>query len=105
MADTADAFYEALGEGDGAAACALLTAATRSELEQSSGQACDRAIVEELPRPPDDGGDVRVYGVMAQVRGSGETLFLTRMPQGWRVLAAGCAPRGDKPYDCVVKGA
>ncbi len=105
MADTAEAFYAALGEGDGAAACDLLTAATRSELEQSSGKACDQAIVEELADAHESGGNVRVYGVMAQGRGSEETIFLTRMPEGWRVLAAGCAPRAGDPYDCVVRGA
>ena len=106
VADTAEAFYRALGEGDGTAACALLTPATRSELEQSSGKACDQAILEELSDAPGDEHEVvEVFETMAQVRWHDETVFLTRMPEGWRVLAAGCRPRAGDPYDCVVKGA
>ncbi len=104
-ADTAEAFYGALGQGDGAAACALLTPATRSELEQSSGKACDQAILEELSTTRgDDHEVVEVFETMAQVRWRDETVFLTRMPEGWRVLAAGCTPRAGDPYNCVVKG-
>jgi len=25
-------------------------------------------------------------------------------PGGWRVVAAGCQSRGERPYDCVVDG-
>ena len=82
-----------MADGDGAAACALLAPTTRSELEQSTGKECAVAILEEAPDAGGDGGDVQVFGVMAQVRWDGDTVFLTRMPDGWRVLAAGCVPR------------
>jgi hypothetical protein len=42
---------------------------------------------------------------MAEVSFDGDTAFLTRMPGGWRVVAAGCRPRADDLYDCAVKGA
>ena len=102
--DLAEEFYGAVADGDGAAACALLAPTTRSELEQSTGKECAVAILEEPPMLGGDGGDVQVFGVMAQVRRDGDTVFLTRMPDGWRVLAAGCAPRPTAPYDCACEG-
>ena len=33
-----------------------------------------------------------------------DTVFLATFPGGWRVVAAGCTPRGDRPYDCTVAG-
>ena len=43
----ADRFYAALDADDGATACALLSARTRDELEQSAGESCDEAVLEE----------------------------------------------------------
>jgi hypothetical protein len=87
--------------GDGAGACALLAPDTASSVSESD---CASAILDEdLPAPgPVAGADV--YGQWAQVRLTGDTLFLAVFPGGWRVVAAGCTPRGDKPYDCVVEG-
>jgi hypothetical protein len=103
--DVAARFFEAVAQDDGTAACAQLTPATRGELEQSSGKDCATAILEEVSDVRGDGGDVEVYGTMAQVRWGDGAVFLTRMPDGWRILATGCAPRADAPYDCAVKGA
>jgi len=105
VSNVADDFYESVDKGDGAAACELLAPVTRSELEQSSGKECAAAIVEEAPDIREDGGVVEVFGTMAQVRWGSDTVFLARMPNGWRVFAAGCEARADAPYDCVVKGA
>ena len=38
------------------------------------------------------------------VRLAGDTVFLAVFPGGWRVTAAGCTPRGDRPYNCTVQG-
>jgi hypothetical protein len=38
------------------------------------------------------------------VRLSGQAVFLAMFPGGWRVVAAGCQSRGERPYDCVVDG-
>ena len=38
-----------------------------------------------------------MYGQWAQVRLSGDTVFLAVFPGGWRVVAAGCTPRGSVP--------
>src|SRR4051812_25118574 len=74
---------------DGPGACTLLAPRTASELEQSAGSSCARAILEEdLPKP----GAVtatQAYGQWAQVRLRTDTVFLGMFPGGWRVVAAG----------------
>lgn len=107
--EAASTFYDSVAAGDGAAACALLAARARSEVEQATQRSCDEGLLtEDLPEVarPDE---VQVFGTMAQVRfvptadGPGETVFLSRYDDGWRVTAAGCTPRGeDTAYDCQV---
>jgi hypothetical protein len=104
VADVAREFHEAVAAGDGAATCGVLAPTTRSEVEQSAGKECAVAIIEE-PIPGVSGaGSSSVFGTMAQVRYAGDVVFLTRMPSGWRVLAAGCVERAAGPADCLVKG-
>ena len=89
---------------DGAAACAPLAPETLQEVESSAGQPCDKAILDEdLPSPGTVTG-TDVYGQWAQGRLTDDTLFLGVFPGGWRVVAAGCTPRGDKPYTCAIQG-
>ena len=108
-------FHDALAAQDGAAACALLAQPSRDELEQAAGKPCAQAILhEDVPAGAGE-AHVEVYGTMGQVRWEGETTFLTRYPQGWLVLAAGCAlPRGTtledtndagdaETYECAVQ--
>ena len=105
--EAAGQFYAAVRQRDGDAACALLNPSTRSELEQSAGKPCPAAVLEEdIPAPNGPGATV-VFGTMAQVRYPGETAFLTRSGQGWRVLAVSCGDRPEgpeRPYHCQVKG-
>lgn len=100
----AQRFLDAVADGDGAAACAVLAPKTVEELEKSGGAGCSEAILDEdLPEP----GDVEtadVYGQWARVVMSADTVFLAVFPQGWRVVAAGCRPAGEGPYDCVLQG-
>ena len=52
-------------------------------------------------------GLVVVAGHSAQVRYSGDTVFLARFDDGWRVTAAGCRRVSTDPavpYDCAVDG-
>ncbi|XVQ89797.1 hypothetical protein ACQP2K_21000 [Microbispora siamensis] len=46
---------------------------------------------------------VDVWGDEARVRVDGDTLFLHRFPDGWRVRAAGCEPHPEQPYECEVE--
>ncbi len=100
----AERFAGTLREDDGGAACGMLAPETRRELEESSGTACAEAIVEEDLPQLGAPGEVEVYGHHAEVRGDGDTLFLTDHSGQWLVVAAGCVPRADLPYDCAVKG-
>jgi hypothetical protein len=89
---------------DGAAACAALAPDTAAELEESAGKPCAEAILgEDLPAPGTVTG-ADVYGQWAQIRLSGDTVFLAAFPGGWRVVAAGCTPRAERPYKCTLKG-
>jgi hypothetical protein len=87
----------------------VLARSTLSELEQSSGEPCEDAILDEATRPgvlkTNADADIDVYGTMAQARYPKDTLFLTRFRSGWRVMAAGCEARTSVDgYDCTVKG-
>jgi hypothetical protein len=31
-------------------------------------------------------------------------LFLVELDEGWKVVAAGCVPQGERPYLCEVGG-
>jgi len=98
----AEAFYTAVARGDGAAACALLAPEALSSLEQSTDQPCEQALPDEqLPFSPVR--RVQVYGQAAFVELDDDTAFLGRFPDGWRVTAAGCQERPDRPYDCQLE--
>jgi hypothetical protein len=103
-ASIATRMLSAVGAGDGAGACAVLASDTASQLEESGGKPCAQAILdEELPAPGTVIGS-GVYGQWAQVRLTGDVVFLAAFPGGWRVVAAGCSPQGNRPYDCTLQG-
>ena len=94
----------AVADRDGTTACALLAPDTADEVAGSEDKPCPEAVLaQELPAPGTVTG-TDVYGQRAQVRLTGDTVFLAVFPDGWRVLAAGCAARPGRPYDCVLKG-
>jgi hypothetical protein len=102
--DTTAAFEHALTEGAYAQACAVLAPGTVEELEQSAGAPCAKALGGESLRP---GGALRrtdVYGGQARAVLASDTLFLSRFASGWKVVAAGCEPRPQEPYQCRIKG-
>jgi hypothetical protein len=82
--------------------CALLAPATVAALEHDESAPCPAALGQvDLP-----GGQVvssAVWGDNAQVRLTGDTLFLTRTEAGWKVAAAGCTPQGEAPYLCRLE--
>jgi ketosteroid isomerase-like protein len=103
-AGTVGALFTAVADGDGEAACATLAPDTLAELEESSGTECARAITEEDLPEPGTVQTVDVYGQWARVVTSTDTVFLGVFGDGWRVVAAGCRPRGERPYDCRLQG-
>jgi hypothetical protein len=85
-------------------ACAALAPGTVEELEQSADSPCAKALGEEQLKP---GGAVRlvdVYGNQAWAVLTADTVFLSRFTEGWKVVAAGCEPRPQQPYQCRIKG-
>lgn len=103
--DAGRAFQRAVAAGDYTTACDLLAPRTRQQLEEDEKQRCGRALAgQELPKGLPDHGP-QVYGRQASLDAGGQKLFLSQFGGGWKVVAAGCTPRGDdKPYRCVVKG-
>ncbi len=103
-AAVAVALHEAVADGDGDAACRLLAPATLSALETDEDADCVQAILDvDLPHA---GGasSSNVFSGMARVMLDADTVFLTDVDGAWRVIAAGCVPRGDSPYECTVAG-
>ncbi|RBY81573.1 hypothetical protein [Blastococcus sp. TF02A-26] len=99
--DVAAAFFDPTATPD--ARCDLLAPATREALESDESAPCPD-VIGELPL---DGGtveSVEIWGSNAQVRTTGDAVFLTETPTGWRVVAAACESRGEAPYDCEVEG-
>jgi hypothetical protein len=89
--------------GDPGARCDLLAPPALEQLEQQLGKSCAEGIGDV----PLEGGDVErveVWGGDAQVRMSGDTVFLTETSTGWKVAAAVCSPQPEGPYDCEVEG-
>ena len=103
--DAATAFLRAVADGDGRRACAGLAPTALRELEGAEGAPCARAVT-EVPLPGEPAArHTDVYGWQARVEVAGDTLFLARFDDGWRVTAAGCRPQpGGRPYDCEIQG-
>ena len=102
--EVASAFYDAHRANDGVEACSLLAPRTLSELERSAGEACARALLEEDLPPVSSSLDTHVFGTQAEVVWDGESTFLARFPDGWKVMAAACTPLEGHPYDCEISG-
>jgi hypothetical protein len=89
--------------GNPEARCDLLAPATLKAFEKDQTSSCSDAVAQLSL----DGGTVtkvEVWGGDAQVRMTGDTVFLTETDAGWRVTAASCTSQGEAPYDCEVEG-
>jgi hypothetical protein len=97
-------FHRAVAAGDGSAACVLLAPETASVVAQDADQSCPVAVLQQdVP----DGGAVlsrAAYGQVAQVVMAGDVVFLAAFGDRWRVTAAGCSPRENRPYHCLIEG-
>ncbi|MFD0374415.1 hypothetical protein [Streptomyces sp. NPDC127112] len=99
-------FQSALSAAGFGRACALLAPQTRQEVASGTDDCAGGLAREQLPVVSGGAADAvaEVYGRQAMVRLSGDTLFLSQFDKGWKVIAAGCTPRPDLPFDCKVKG-
>jgi hypothetical protein len=95
--------FAASAKDSPSAACELLAPETRKELESTDGP-CNSALPQQVASGGGSVREVEVYGKDAIVHLSTDTVFLARFRDGWRVTAATCTPRGDRPYDCKIKG-
>lgn len=102
-ANAAQAFHAETSDGEGDAACARLDARAVDELEQS-GQPCRQAVLAADVPDAAQVRDVQVWGGRGIVVLDHDVVFVARFDSGWRVTAAGCSPREDRPYECIVKG-
>ncbi|WP_157248236.1 hypothetical protein [Nonomuraea typhae] len=95
-------FSAALAGARWGQACALLTERAREGLE-TGGKACEETI-RELRLPGGPPHETLTYGDEARVRLAGDTVFLHRFGDRWRVHGAGCRPRPGLPYQCEIGG-
>lgn len=99
----AQGFYGAASRQDGGAACALLTGPAAQTLARDEKKPCAKAVT-SLDLKGAAVRRVQVFETNAAVTfASGEIAYLDRTPQGWRVAAAGCSPRGEQPADCELE--
>jgi hypothetical protein len=97
----AERLYQSAQHRDGTTACGQLSPDTRAQLvKDHNGERCAKAVLGVSLRGA-RAARVRVFGTSAQVvLAGGDTVFLGRTHEGWRVEAFGCRPQGGGPYDC-----
>jgi hypothetical protein len=101
--DVAAKFESAVAGRDGLAACSLLAPEAVRRVTDLRPEGCAQALP-ALALPTSPPGEAEVWGDTAQVRTAADTLFLRRFADGWRIIGAGCRPRGERPYQCTVDG-
>jgi hypothetical protein len=89
--------------GDAEMRCDLLAPATLAAFEKSKSAPCTEAV-QDLPLEGGAVESIEIFGGDAQVKLTGDTLFLAETRAGWRITAAACRPKGEAPYDCEVDG-
>lgn len=103
--DVAVRFYEAVEDGQGAAACGLLAPESRREIEQSTRAPCAQALLSDDIPAPGRVVETDRFGNQAQVRFDHDTAFVAEFDDGWKLVVAGRNPQEPQPYDCTISGA
>ncbi|MEQ7011258.1 hypothetical protein ABN028_34325 [Actinopolymorpha sp. B17G11] len=102
-ASVARAFHAAVDHRQGTAACDLLAPQTRRALERVSQLPCAKAVLAGKLAAAGDVRTVRLAGDQAQVALARDTVFLAVSAKSWKIVAAGCRPRGgQQPYVCLI---
>jgi hypothetical protein len=101
-AASARALFQTVDRHDGRTTCAALAPAAAESLAPG-----DSACKDEIMKVGLTGGPishVQVWGDRAQLRAGSDTVFLAQFGgDGWKVTAAGCEPRRDRPCDCDIE--
>jgi hypothetical protein len=103
----AERFFSAVGSGDGATACAQLSPDTRKALEDDERKPC-RDAIGGLRIETGALTDVEVYLNNAKADlGNGDSAFMSKTAEGWRLSAVGCKPGAEEPskapMDCQLE--
>jgi hypothetical protein len=99
----AEGLYAAVQDGRGEAACTRLMPATVDALERQEGRPCAEAVT-EVQLTGGSAENVRVFETGAQAEfDTGNSAFLDRTDEGWRVSAAGCVRQGRSPAICELE--
>lgn len=102
------AFSSALEQGDGSAACGLLSTEAQKTVEAERKKPCAEGIVEikDDVAPGAEPGDTDIAERSAFVEtGADAAVFLDKTEAGWKISASGCKRQaGDAPYDCELEG-
>jgi hypothetical protein len=101
--DVATRFESALAGNDSATACSLLAGAAVRRINDLRPEGCAAALA-ALGLPVGPPASVQIWGDTALAKSAHDTLFLRRLPEGWRVIGAGCTPHGEAPYQCKADG-
>jgi hypothetical protein len=101
--DVAIRFESALAAGDSQTACSLLAGAAVRRINDLRPEGCAAALstLGLAAGPPTS---MQVWGDTAQAKTDHDTLFLRQLPEGWRIIGAGCTPHGKAPYQCKADG-
>jgi hypothetical protein len=100
---TAVAFYDAIGEGNGRGACDLLSDELIEQLESQDKRPCREAVT-GIEHQGGDVANVHVFITNAKVDlSSGEAVFLSRVPGGWKLSALACRVEEGKPRDLPLE--
>lgn len=103
-AQVAVEFHKMVSAGDPSAGCGLLAPAVVEKLENGSAGTCgEKLSALNLPAAT-RATEAKAFGSSAQVFLDEDTVFLTKSGDSWKITAAGCTSRGERPYDCDVEG-
>lgn len=104
---TVERFYDAIRAGDAEAACEELGESLLEEVESRARQACGDVILGfEFEGGAVDRAEVYITNAKVDLA-SGESAFLSREVDGWKLSAIACkAEKGkpaDRPFECEAQ--
>jgi hypothetical protein len=94
-------FVSAVADGNGAAACRVLTSDAQQSVSGATDVPCSKAVV-SVDEKGTSVSSVQGWGDAAQVHVGQDVVFLRRVSGRWLVSAAGCVRQPAGPYDCDV---